>query len=141
MSGLIKELFRCRLYKKSQGRLVRLLTMLAVAALFTSGAYKFTVIGFTRWPLSDMGVRWGIAGVITLVGFWFAFRLVHFPSFADFLISVEAEMFKVSWPSDTEVHSSTLVVLAMFVILSALIYSFDLVWILFFRLIGVIVVT
>jgi len=112
--------------------------MLAITVLFASGAYKFTVMGFTSWPLNDMGVRWGIACVITLVGWWFAFRLVHFPTFADFLVSVEAEMLKVSWPSNTEVHSSTLVVLAMFLILSALIYGFDLIWIWFFQIIRII---
>ena len=139
MSEVIKELFSVRLYKKSQGRWVRLLTMLAVVALFASGAYKFTLIGFTGSPLNDMVVRWTIAGVIALVGWWFAFRLIHYPVFADFLISVEAEMVKVSWPSNAEVYSSTLVVLAMFLILSALIFVFDLVWVWFFRMIGVIV--
>ena len=30
---------------------------------------------------------------------WFAYRLVNLSSFADFLIAVEVEMTKVSWPS------------------------------------------
>jgi len=139
VSELIKELFSVRFYKRSQGRLVRLLTMIAVIVLFVSGAYKFTLIGFASGPLHNMGVHWLVAGVIVCVGWWCAFRLIHFPVFADFLISVEAEMFKVSWPSNAEVYSSTMVVLAMFLILSALIYSFDLVWVVVFRFLRVII--
>ena len=140
VSELMKELFSVRLYKNSQGRLVRRLTMIAVAVVFASGAFKFALMPFENWPLlSDGGVRWIFAGLTTFFGLWIAFRLVHYPVFADFLVSVEAEMIKVSWPSNAEVYSSTLVVLAMFAILSALIFVFDLVWIVVFRWIGVIV--
>ena len=138
MSELIKELFRVRLYKRSQGRFVRGLTMLALFALFASGAALFGYKGFAGWP-NDAVVRWTAAGIMLLTGTWFAFRLIHYPTFADFLISVEAEMVKVSWPSNAEVYSSTMVVLAMFLILSALIFVFDLVWVWFFRIIGIIV--
>jgi preprotein translocase subunit SecE len=141
VSELIKELFSIRLYKNSQGRLVRRLTLIAIAVLFASGAYKFTLMPFDGLPLmGDTMVRWIIAGIIVAFGLWIAFRAVNWPLFADFLVSVEAEMVKVSWPSKAEVYSSTLVVLAMFLILSALIYVFDIVWVWAFRALGVIVV-
>ena len=41
-----------------------------------------------------------------LVGVWLGYRLVNIPRFADFLIAVEAEMNKVSWPSRGELIRS-----------------------------------
>ena len=140
MTELIKELFSVRRYKSSQGRLARLLTMIAIFVLFATGAFKFTQMSFEGWPLiHDLIVRWVVAGAVTFIGWWIAFRLINWPVFADFLVSVEAEMVKVSWPSNAEVYSSTLVVLAMFLILAALIFAFDVVWVWVFRALGVIV--
>ena len=42
---------------------------------------------------------------------WICYRLVNFPGFADFLIAVEAEMNKVSWPTRTELFRASMVVL------------------------------
>jgi preprotein translocase subunit SecE len=137
---LFKELFSVRLYKNSQGRLARRATMIAIVLLFASGAYKFTQIPFENLPLlNDAFYRYIVAGILTLAGWWIAFRVVHFPVFADFLVSVEAEMVKVSWPQKNEVYSSTLVVLAMFLIMAGLIFTIDIVWLLVFRWLGVIV--
>ena len=44
---------------------------------------------------------------------WVSYRVVNVPSFADFLIAVEAEMNKVSWPTRTELFRSSMVVLIM----------------------------
>ena len=44
---------------------------------------------------------------------WVSYRLVNVPGFADFLIAVEAEMNKVSWPTRTELFRSSIVVLIM----------------------------
>ena len=142
LKTLFKELFSAKLYKSSQGLNVRRATMVAVGVLFLSGAYKFTLVPFENWPLlSDWHVRWVVAGIIAFCGCWVAFRLVNWSVFADFLVSVEAEMIKVSWPQKNEVYSSTLVVLAMFLILAALIFAFDVVWVWVFRWIGVIAVS
>ncbi len=139
MTELFKELLSYRLYKNSQGRLVRRLTMIAIVVLFASGAYKFTTLPLDNIPvLGDASVLWMIAGLLTLFGWWIGFRAINYPPFADFLISVEAEMVKVSWPSYAELYSSTLVVIVMFLILSALIFAFDLVWFFIFHKIGII---
>ena len=48
------------------------------------------------------------------VGIWFGYRIVNYSVFADFLIAVEAEMNKVSWPTRRELWNASVVV--MFVI-------------------------
>lgn len=134
MGDLVKELFRVRRYKSNLGKLVRKLTMIGVWIVFASGAYKFTQVVFESIPLlNDQGVRYIIAALITAFGIWFGYRLVNWPTFADFLVSVEAEMVKVSWPGKAELYSSTIVVLVMFGILTAMIFIFDMAWLQIFR--------
>ena len=58
---------------------------------------------------------------------WAAFRIVQLPSFADFLISVEGEMNKVSWPSRGELFRASLVVMVVIFFLSALLFAYDVV--------------
>ena len=68
-----------------------------------------------------MCLDFGCAGVLFVVPHWLllaafvwvSYRLVNFPSFADFLIAVEAEMNKVSWPTRVELFRSSIVVLIM----------------------------
>ncbi|MDR2706977.1 MAG: preprotein translocase subunit SecE [Planctomycetaceae bacterium] len=138
MRDLFKELFRVRRYKNNQGRLVRRLTMFGVWAVIICGAYKFTQLAFDWAPLlREQQIRYIVGLLFVMVGMWFGYRLVHWPVFADFLVSVESEMVKVSWPGKAELYSSTIVVLVMFAILSAMIYLFDLVWVSFFNLLGI----
>ena len=47
------------------------------------------------------------------------------PSFADFLISVEAEMNKVSWPTRTELIRASIVVILMIFLLAAILFAYD----------------
>ncbi len=141
MLDLVKELFKVRRYKPNQGRLVRQLTMLGVWAIFLSAAYKFFEMPFLDIPLltvfSHLWVRGVAAAIIGLFGVWFGFRLVNWPIFADFLVAVESEMVKVSWPGKAELYSSTVVVLVMFLALSAMIFAFDLFWLKIFTWIKV----
>jgi preprotein translocase subunit SecE len=58
---------------------------------------------------------------------------VNFPRFADFLIAVEAEMNKVSWPTRGELVRSSLVVLFTIFALAAVLFGFDAVWNAIFR--------
>jgi preprotein translocase subunit SecE len=131
---LLKELFRIRRYKSNQGRLMRRLTMSGVWTVFICGAYKFTQLAFDWAPLlREQEVRYIVALFFITAGMWFGYRLVQWPLFADFLVAVESEMVKVSWPGKAELYSSTIVVLIMFAILSAMIYIFDLVWVFVFN--------
>ena len=55
--------------------------------------------------------RYVVPMVVVFGGLWLAFRLVNIPRFADFLIAVEAEMNKVSWPTRAEMFRSSMVVI------------------------------
>jgi preprotein translocase subunit SecE len=79
--------------------------------------------------LGDLGVvRFLVPGLFLAAGLWFCFRLVNMPRFADFLISVEAEMAKVSWPSGTEVVRSSIVIIFLMFALAAILAMYDLFW-------------
>ena len=76
-----------------------------------------SVCRVTRLP----GLR--VAGWLPV---WSSYRLVNVPAFADFLIAVEAEMNKVSWPTRTELFRGSMVVLIMiFVLGGRAVPSFD----------------
>jgi len=79
-----------------------------------------------------------MAGLILLFGLWFGYRLVQWVTFADFLISVEGEMAKVSWPNQSELRSATVVVLTLFFLLAGVLYTFDLIFVFIFKFIGVV---
>ncbi len=53
----------------------------------------------------------GIPALALIAGAWFGFRVVNWPRFADFLIAVEAEMNKVTWPSKDELIRAAIVVI------------------------------
>jgi preprotein translocase subunit SecE len=65
-----------------------------------------------------------------------AFRLVNWPNFANFLISVEAEMDKVSWASWDYLKRATGVVLVSMVVLGAYLFFCDIFWQQLFGFIG-----
>ena len=172
---LLKELFRYRRYKISQGKLIRRLTMSGVWVLFATAAWKCTLMDFTwlaHWCTWLIGWNtqlqaankanavetasalnaqiqaftasfvvifpYSVAGLIVLFGLWFGYRLVQWVTFADFLISVEGEMAKVSWPSGSELRSATFVVLTLFFLLAGVLHIFDLFFVFVFKAIGVV---
>jgi preprotein translocase subunit SecE len=87
-----------------------------------------TINGYGRY-LVPMAIVFG--------GFWLAFRAVNVPQFADFLIAVEAEMNKVSWPSRAEMFRSTIVVIVTIFGLAIVLFGYDLTWQVILRAIGV----
>jgi len=95
----------------------------------------------TKWENTAKSVAmilpYSLAGVIALFGLWFGYRLVHWVTFADFLISVEGEMAKVSWPGRAELRSSTVVVLVVFAFLAGMLLIYDLVLITIFKYVGI----
>lgn len=112
-------------YKRSQGRIARHTTFGALAIVFAYGAWSLD-----RFLLSQMGTAaaFGTAAASLAVGLWFSFRLINMPRFADFLISVEAEMNKVSWPTRTELFRSSVVVMVTIFGLAVLLFGYDLFW-------------
>ena len=125
MSGFFRELFRASIYKPSQGKIARRMTGIAVAVVFFSGAYTFY---YHLGGLLPPAVLGAVTMIIAAIGGWLAFRVINWAPFADFLIAVEAEMAKVSWPSYAETYSSTIVVLTILGLLALLIFVFDIFW-------------
>ena len=126
MAAFVQELFRFDLYKRNQGKIARQVTFAALAL----------IIGLAAWCLNDyytgkgssVVARYVVPLTLAVVGFWASFRIVQMPAFADFLISVEAEMNKVAWPTWRELVRSSIVVMMMIFILAVILFAYDLVW-------------
>ena len=133
---LLSTVLATDIYKRNQGRLTRQLTLLALWGLIFLGCYVLSI-----GPLGDFANPWirlGIPAALAVVGAWLAYRTINYPRFADFLVSVEAEMAKVSWPSRDELYRATVVVIVVMLLLAVTLFGFDYIWQWFFRLIGVI---
>ncbi len=121
---LVREMFQLGIYKRSQGRVARQITFAVLAVGLLIGA----------WRLSSYEINAGrtmqfvVPGLLAAVGIWLSFRLVNLPSFADFLIAVEAEMNKVSWPTRGELLRSSLVVIFCIFFLAGILFCYDLFW-------------
>lgn len=125
-SGFLAELFSARLYKKSQGRVARQVTLLGLALVAAVGGFRLS-----GWM--DAGGYGQVPSVLVPLGVfaaavWASFRWIHLPRFADFLISVEAEMNKVSWPGKSELWKASVVVILTIFVLAGLLFAYDLVW-------------
>ncbi|MFM7108968.1 MAG: preprotein translocase subunit SecE [Planctomycetaceae bacterium] len=128
------ELFRASVYKPSQGRFARQVTFAAVAVAIGIGVWRSASLLPLVVPAglggdADYGVlRFLVPGLLLAAGAWFAFRLVNVPWFAEFLIAVEAEMAKVSWPSGDEVFRSSAVIIFLIFALAAILAGYDIFW-------------
>jgi len=134
--GFSTELFQASVYKPNQGRIVRQITALAVWVIIGLGAWTLYA---TMRGMMDTGsyLPTIIPGVLLATGLWLGFRLVNWPRFADFLIAVEAEMNKVTWPSKDELIRASIVVIFTIFFLASTLFLFDVVWQWFFNVIGV----
>ena len=112
-------MFRSSRYKRSQGRIARQLTFAAMAAIFAIAAWRMSDHG------GDVTQKFLLPLGVFALGAWIAFRIVNIPRFADFLISVEAEMNKVSWPSRGELFRASVVVLVVIFLLTAILFTYD----------------
>lgn len=133
--GFWSELFRFGVYKPSQGRVVRQLSFLAIAILACLAAYEFH--RFSLFSAMFAGSRYIFLMVFAAAALWVSYRVVNYSKFADFLIAVEAEMNKVSWPSKTELWNASLVVMFVIFAMAAFLFLFDNIWTLLFQLIGI----
>ena len=130
----LSELLSVGLYKRNQGRMTRQLTSVMVGLILFWGSW--TISNF--WLLDqDSLVRIGVPVAIFALGAWVIYRLVNYPRVADFLISVEAEMDKVSWASWPELYRSTIVVICTMLFLGVTLFVFDYFWQEVFTRIGI----
>lgn len=124
--GLFTSLRQASLYKPLQGRVVRQITFVAVAVLLVLLAVELGQLGL--WTGIHATAPYLAGFVFAAAGLWIAYRLVNHPPFADFLIAVEAEMNKVSWPTWPELWKASLVVVVVIFGMSLALYLFDLIW-------------
>ena len=139
MAELIAGMFSGSRYKRSQGRIARQITFIAIAATIAVGAWQLSEMATASgwaWAVPDameddfspriLG-QYIVPALVAALGVWAAFRIVNIPRFADFLISVEAEMNKVSWPSRGELFRASMVVLVVIFVLTAILLAYDLI--------------
>ena len=124
VSPLLREFLQLGIYKRSQGRIARQATFATLGIVLLIGAWRLSAFLVS----SGRTMQFAIPAVLVVAGLWMAFRLVNLPAFADFLIAVEAEMNKVSWPTRHELVRSSLVVIFCIFFLAAVLYGFDLFW-------------
>ena len=118
-------------YKRSQGRVTRQLTAATLSLIVLFGVYTLYQKLLTEFSANDgleKQLPLMVAVSITVIGLWATFRIIHWPRFADFLISVEAEMDKVTWSDWDELKRSTAVVLFAMVFLTLVLFVFDVFW-------------
>jgi preprotein translocase subunit SecE len=140
-------LLQLKIVKRNQGRVSRQVTFAALAVTVMMAAWSF--YGFLQGGMvpafwtslageEDLVAVYLPAGLFLMGGCWISFRVVAgWPKFSDFLISVEAEMVKVSWPSRGELYRASLVVVVVIFFMAVLLFGFDLFWRWLFQLIGV----
>lgn len=134
MAELIAGMFNSSQYKRSQGKVARQLTLAAIAVTFAVGAWKLS----DAYAGTNAGLQYALPLGVLAAGVWAGFRIVNIPRFADFLISVEAEMNKVQWPGRSELWRASLVVIVVIFFLAGALFLFDIVLDAFFsKVIGI----
>lgn len=132
--SFISELFQVDLYKPSMGKIVRQVVFFTLLVIFIAAGWRMRTAFGMDHTINGMTLFLGVSAV----GAWISYRLVNYPRMADFLISVEGEMSKISWPTTTELIRSAIVVIVVMVILAVLLWIFDTVWFQLFTWLGII---
>lgn len=130
-----------QVYKPGQGYYTRLGTGVFFGVLILWAAhFAFEQMGAFQdpkvpWTLYlRYGVPVALLVVLGLILYWIV--CVNHAA-VDFFVATEGEMKKVSWSTKREVIGSTKVVIATVIILGAMLFVVDLVFMLFFNWIGV----
>lgn len=134
----MQEIFASGLYKRNQGKMVRQITALSLFLVAVVSAWRAHAL-FIAPTVGDGNRVFGylIALILGGVGCWISYRLVNWPQFADFLISVEAELNKVSWPTQRELVRASIVVIFTIILLSAILFGYDALWKFLFAMMGI----
>ena len=122
------------IYKRGQGKYTRLGTIIGVMLIATVGAY---VLSTTLRGFLPVWAAYGIPTLVWVVIGALVFWLVNRPSSADFLIATESEMKKVSWSSKKEIIGSTKVVIIFMIVIAAILFGVDFMFVVLFKTLGV----
>jgi len=136
-SGGIGDWFSLEPYKRSQGRITRQMTFFALVVLVAIGAYE--LMTYLRSDGHE-ALAYSLFAGILVVGAWVSYRSVNLPQFADFLIAVEAEMYKVTWPTWDDVQRATIVVIVVMFSMAMMLFLFDMIFQLLFSALGVVAI-
>lgn len=128
----LQEMTRGEVYKRTQGKMTRQLTCIAVWVAAALLAYRVFVFKNGLWGFAEQWssalpvyLGYGMPVVILALGLWLGYRVVNYAPFADFLIAVEAEMSKVSWPTKQQLIRASAVVVILILGLSAIVFVYD----------------
>jgi len=124
------------IYKRGQGKFARLGTGFAAGLIGALGCLRlYSKLQAAEWGVSRRAALWISTmvpvGVFVGLGI-FMFWLLNKHKVADFMISAEGEMKKVSWSSRREIVVSTCVVIVVVVGMAILLGVTDLSFRLFF---------
>lgn len=133
MGAFFYELVHVGIYKRSQGRITRQVTFATLALAMALGLLRLSSM------LAGKGLEYQFAvpGLLLLACLWALYRLVNVPGFADFLIAVEAEMNKVSWPTRMELFRASMVVLILIFALAFILFGYDIFWKILLHALGI----
>jgi preprotein translocase SecE subunit len=128
-------------HKRSQGRTVRRLTIIALLIIFGAGIQTLInnqhLIGMNDWEVVTPflprivllpDAQFTVPLLLIFLALWTSWRAVNYPPFADFLIATEAEMNKVSWTPRKALIKDTFVVLTCVFIIAMFIFIVDIFW-------------
>lgn len=133
--GLLGSMFQTGLYKPQQGRIVRQVTFVSIAVIMLLIGFDVSQMSYFDDLFS--GSNYLAFGLVSAAGLWFAYRIVNYPAFTDFLIAVEAEMKKVSWPAWPQLWAASLVVIFVIFSMAISLWVFDILWTKIFQIIGI----
>ena len=128
MTAYLQQLFQFGVYKRNQGRVARQVTFIALALIAASGAWALKASMEASGSDNANQSAGPVAIAVFALGCWASYRLVQLPKFAEFLISVENEMNKVSWPGRSQLWKASLVVILTIFVLAALLFAYDAIW-------------
>lgn len=128
------------IYKSGQGYYTRLISAISAGVVVAIGCFLLFQ-KLSSVDIANANTRFLVQTLVPLAVFagfaWLIFWLVNKPVVADFMISAEGEMKKVSWSSRKEIMVSTTVVIFVVIAMSALMAATDVFFQVFFRAIKV----
>ncbi|NNM85759.1 MAG: preprotein translocase subunit SecE [Phycisphaerales bacterium] len=110
------------IYKKGQGKFVRLGTVVGIGLLVLLGIQWVDHSIVYPWPSYAKAI---LSLVLAVLGGLLAYWAVNNRRFADFMILTESEMRKVAWPAARTVVNATKLVIMMVLGLALMLWVVD----------------